>query len=58
MPWLKENLVNESSSVERQGAAQGISEVIAAIGDDFLVQNLPGVIRITESPRFTYIKQE
>lgn len=50
MPWLKENLVSETSSVDRQGAAQGLSEVIAAMGDVFLEQNLPGVIRITESP--------
>nr|CAD2138879.1 unnamed protein product [Meloidogyne enterolobii] len=49
MPWLKENLVSESSSVDRQGAAQGLSELIAAIGGDFLEQNLPGVIKITES---------
>lgn len=50
MPWLKENLVSSTSSVDRQGAAQGLSEVIAALGDKFLTDNLPGVVRITESP--------
>lgn len=51
MPWLKENLISKTSIADRSGAAQSLSEVIAALGDDFLKNNIPGVIRITESPQ-------
>lgn len=49
MPWLKENLISKSSIADRSGAAQSLSEVIAALGEDFLKNNMPGVIRITEN---------
>lgn len=49
MPWLRKNLVSATSVVDRSGAAQGLSEVIAAKGEEFLKESMPEVVRITES---------
>ncbi|KAI9078431.1 hypothetical protein K1719_039650 [Acacia pycnantha] len=45
VPWLFETLKSENSNVERSGAAQGLSEVLAALGIEYFEHALPDVIR-------------
>ena len=51
LPWLLTTLQSEASGVERSGAAQGLSEVIAALGTAHLESLLPEVLRNCASPR-------
>lgn len=42
LPWLMTQLTSESSSVDRSGAAQGLSEVVAGLGLAKLHKIMPG----------------
>lgn len=56
IPWLVQTLISETSSVDRSGAAQGLSEVIAALGVEKLQSILPEIIRGCCSPK-PYIRE-
>ncbi|KAJ1694352.1 hypothetical protein LUZ63_011050 [Rhynchospora breviuscula] len=43
--WLMETLKSDNSNVERSGAAQGLSEVLAALGNEYFERILPEVIK-------------
>ncbi|KAJ0229809.1 Protein ILITYHIA [Hirschfeldia incana] len=45
VPWLFETLKSDTSNVERYGAAQGLSEVLAALGTEYFEDILPDLIR-------------
>ncbi|OWM67342.1 hypothetical protein CDL15_Pgr000794 [Punica granatum] len=45
VPWLLDTLKSDGSNVERSGAAQGLTEVLAALGVEYFENLLPDVIR-------------
>ncbi|KAH8827750.1 armadillo-type protein [Flagelloscypha sp. PMI_526] len=55
VPGLLRTLKTDSSGVDRQGAAQGLSEVLAGLGMERLEGLLPDIIANAQSPRATYI---
>uniref|UniRef100_A0A8D8V396 eIF-2-alpha kinase activator GCN1 n=1 Tax=Cacopsylla melanoneura TaxID=428564 RepID=A0A8D8V396_9HEMI len=48
LPWLKQTLTSESSSVDRSGAAQGLSEVVGGLGVEKLHKIMPEIISTAE----------
>ncbi|XP_046688091.1 eIF-2-alpha kinase activator GCN1-like [Homalodisca vitripennis] len=48
LPWLMQTLTSESSSVDRSGAAQGISEVVGGLGVEKLRKLMPEIISTAE----------
>lgn len=48
LPWLMQTLTSETSSVDRSGAAQGLSEVVAGLGVEKLHKLMPDIIATSE----------
>ncbi|KAH8289080.1 hypothetical protein KR054_012411, partial [Drosophila jambulina] len=48
LPWLMETLTSESSSVDRSGAAQGLSEVVGGLGVEKMHKLMPEIISTAE----------
>ncbi|XP_064653044.1 stalled ribosome sensor GCN1-like [Lineus longissimus] len=48
LPWLMQTLTSESSSVDRSGAAQGLSEVVGGLGLEKLEKLMPDIIQTAE----------
>ncbi|PWA68142.1 ILITYHIA [Artemisia annua] len=51
VPWLLDTLKSDGSNVERSGAAQGLSEVVAALGTEYFEHLLPDIIRNCSHPK-------
>ncbi|XP_050533442.1 eIF-2-alpha kinase activator GCN1 isoform X2 [Daktulosphaira vitifoliae] len=48
LPWLMQTLTSEASSVDRSGAAQGLSEVVGGLGVSKLHSLMPEIIATAE----------
>ncbi|CAG9865117.1 unnamed protein product [Phyllotreta striolata] len=48
LPWLMQTLTSETSSVDRSGAAQGLSEVVGGLGVEKLHKLMPDIIGTAE----------
>ncbi|KAH8379372.1 hypothetical protein KR009_004448, partial [Drosophila setifemur] len=48
LPWLMETLTSETSSVDRSGAAQGLSEVVGGLGVEKMHKLMPEIISTAE----------
>ncbi|KRZ24497.1 Translational activator GCN1 [Trichinella pseudospiralis] len=49
LEWLRGMVVCKSSGINREGAAQGLSEVIGAIGEDYLEVIMPQLFDVSTS---------
>eukprot|EP00051_Salpingoeca_urceolata_P017234 m.233245 g.233245 ORF g.233245 m.233245 type:complete len:2622 (-) comp18897_c0_seq2:220-8085(-) len=56
VPWMLETLRSDVSIVDRSGAAQGLSEVLRALGQERLAEVLPSFIQATQNPA-PYIRE-
>ncbi|OCT98218.1 hypothetical protein XELAEV_18010449mg [Xenopus laevis] len=50
LPWLMETLASDYSSVDRSGAAQGLSEVMAGLGVEKLDKLMPEIVATASKP--------
>ena len=53
VPGLLRTLKTDTSGVDRQGAAQGLSEVLAGLGMERLESLLPDIVSNAQAPRST-----
>lgn len=51
MPWLIDTMQVDTSTVDRSGAAQGIAEVVVALGEPRLSETLATLLPLGSSPR-------
>ncbi|CAA0814499.1 ILITYHIA, partial [Striga hermonthica] len=51
VPWLLDTLKSDGGNVERSGAAQGLSEVLAALGTQYFEDILPDILRNCSHPK-------
>jgi len=51
LPWLHERVASEVSTVERQGASQGLAHVLAVLGPARLADAMPGYCEATRAAR-------
>ena len=56
IPWLMNLLKNETTSVERSGYAQALSEILAVSGEDKLDDLLGEIVAQCKSPK-TYVRE-
>lgn len=47
LPWLKSTLISQSNPVDRSGAAQGLCEIMGALGVQKLTDFMPEILEIT-----------
>ncbi|XP_077317570.1 stalled ribosome sensor GCN1 [Lithobates pipiens] len=50
LPWLMDTLASDFSSVDRSGAAQGLSEVMAGLGVEKLEKLMPEIVATASKP--------
>lgn len=56
VPWLVESVLTDSSTVERAGSAQGLCEVLVALGTEKLERTLTDLLPLIEHPKF-YVRE-
>ncbi len=51
LPWLVSRLSEDSSTVERSGAAQGLTEILVALGEPTLSATLSTLLPLADAPK-------